>query len=121
MEMRDEVLSSEGAQDKDTSGFQVSDLDDVEFHWENDQTVYVFRPGIDTPFSASIFNDFEMGWMADNPCLIDEGQHEENSPPPHLTTPISKTPTQPPLLMRSCPFGTKFRMFPNTFMKNLLE
>ena len=35
-EMRDEVLSSE--QNMDTSAYQVSaDLDDVEFHWENDQ------------------------------------------------------------------------------------
>ena len=31
MEMRDEVLSSVGAQDMDKSGYQVSDLDDVEF------------------------------------------------------------------------------------------
>ena len=37
-EMRDEVLSSVGAQESlDTSGYQVSaDLDDVEFYWEND-------------------------------------------------------------------------------------
>ena len=32
-EMRDEVFSSVGAQDMDTSGYQVSaDLDDVEFY-----------------------------------------------------------------------------------------
>ena len=30
-EMRDEVLASVGAQDMDKSGYQVSDLDDVEF------------------------------------------------------------------------------------------
>ena len=38
-EMRDEVLSSEGAQDMDTSAYQVStaDLDDVEIYWEKDQ------------------------------------------------------------------------------------
>ena len=38
-EMRDEVLSSVGAQEGlDTSGYQVSaDLEDVEIHWENDQ------------------------------------------------------------------------------------
>ena len=35
MEMKDEVLSSVGAQDMDTSGYQVSDLDNVEFQWEN--------------------------------------------------------------------------------------
>ena len=54
MEMRDEVLSGVGPQDMDTSGYQVSDLDDVESYWENDQldADAVFRPGIDTPFSA---------------------------------------------------------------------
>ena len=35
MEMRDEVLSSVGAQDLDTSSYQVSDLEDTEFNWEN--------------------------------------------------------------------------------------
>ena len=36
MEMRDEVLSSVGAQDLDTSGYRVSDLEDLQFNWEND-------------------------------------------------------------------------------------
>ena len=31
MEMRDEVLSSVGAEDLDTSNYQVSDLEDIEF------------------------------------------------------------------------------------------
>ena len=35
MEMRDEVFSIVGAQDLDSSGYQVSDLDDIEFNWEN--------------------------------------------------------------------------------------
>ena len=35
MEMRDEVLSSVGGQDLDTSSYQVSDLDDIEFNWED--------------------------------------------------------------------------------------
>ena len=51
MEMRDKVLSSVGAQDLDTSSYQVSDLEDKEFNWETSQleTDAVFRPGIDTP------------------------------------------------------------------------
>ena len=51
-EMRDEVLSSVGAQETDTSGYQVSDLGDVENHWKNYQldVQAVFRPGIDTLF-----------------------------------------------------------------------
>ena len=58
MEMKDQVLSSVGAQDMDTSGYQVFDVDDIEYHWENDQLdIYaVFRPGIDTLFSPSFFN-----------------------------------------------------------------
>ena len=35
--MRDEVLSSVGAKDMDTRGYQVSDLDDVDFYWEKNQ------------------------------------------------------------------------------------
>ena len=52
MGMRDEVLSSVGAQDLDTSSYQVSDLEDIELNWENSQLYLdtVFRPGIDTPF-----------------------------------------------------------------------
>ena len=35
MEMRVEVLSSVGSQDLDTSSYQVSDLEDIKFKWEN--------------------------------------------------------------------------------------
>ena len=63
MEMRDEVLSSVGAQDLDTSSYQVSDLEDMVFSWENAHLDMdaVFRPGIDTPFSPTIFDDLSMG------------------------------------------------------------
>ena len=62
VEMRDEVLSSVGAQDLDTSSYQVSDLEDIEFNWENSQLEMdaVFRRGIDTPFSPTIFDDLSM-------------------------------------------------------------
>ena len=36
-QMREEVLSSAGAQDMDTGGYELSDLDEVEFYWENPQ------------------------------------------------------------------------------------
>ena len=60
MEMRVEVLSSEGAQIIDTIGYQVSGLEDIEVHWEDpDLNVDAkFRPGISTPFSNSTFNTF---------------------------------------------------------------
>ena len=52
MEMRDEVLSSVGAQQLDTSSYQRSDLEDIEFNWEDSQLDMdaVFRPGIAPPF-----------------------------------------------------------------------
>ena len=94
--MRDEVISSVGAQDMDTSGYQVLDLDDVDFYLEKDELHVnaVFIPGTDTTFSPSTFNNFEMVSMAENPILIDEEQDKENStPPPHATTPVSERPT----------------------------
>ena len=62
MEMRDEVFFSVGAQDLDTSRFQVSDLEDIEFNWENSQLEMdaVFRPGIETTFSPTTFDDSSM-------------------------------------------------------------
>ena len=63
MEMRDEVLSSVGAQDLDNISYQVSDLEEIEFNWENSQLEMdaVFRPGIDTPFSPTTLDDLLMG------------------------------------------------------------
>ena len=55
-----------------------------------------------------------MGSMAENPILIDKKQDKENSSPPLPTTPFSETPTQPAVLMRSRPFGTKNEMIPIT-------
>ena len=74
MEMRDEVLSTVGAQDFDTSSYQVSDLEDIEFNWEIDQLGLdaVFRPGIDTPFSPTTFDDLLMeGSSVENPIVLD--------------------------------------------------
>ena len=53
MEMRDEVLSSVEAQNLDTSSYQVSDLEDIEFNGEDAQLDAVFKPGIDTLFSPT--------------------------------------------------------------------
>ena len=61
MEMRDEVLSSVGAQDLDTSSYRVSDFEDIEFYWEDSQLDSVFRPCLDTPFSPTIFDNLSMG------------------------------------------------------------
>ena len=60
VEMRDEAFSSVGAKDLDASSYQVSDLEDIEFNWEDPAValVSVYRPGIETTLSPSIFNDF---------------------------------------------------------------
>ena len=98
-------------------------MDNVEFYWENDELDVdaVFRPDKDTPFFPSTFNDFGVGSMAENPILIDKEQDRKNSPPPFLTTPVSDTPTQPPLLMRIRPFGTRIENVPDYVYRNLFE
>ena len=89
MELRDEVLSSVGAQDMDTSSYQVSDLEDIEFNWEDPQMDDVFRPGIDTPFSSTVFDDLLMGdGSVENPIVLDEEENREIAP----TTPESAEP-----------------------------
>ena len=95
-EMREEVLSSLGAQDLDTSSYQVSDLEDIEFNWEISELGMdaVLRPGMDTPFSPTIFDDLLMGdgWV-ENPIVLDEEedkkmllfrQHRSLLDPPNL-------------------------------------
>ena len=83
-EMRDKVLSSVGAQDLDTSSYQVSDLEDIDFNWENTQMDMdeVFRPSIDTPFSPTTFHDLSMEGSVENPIVLDEEEDKENAPPP---------------------------------------
>ena len=114
MDMRDEVLSSVGAQDLDTSSYQVSDLEDIEFNWENPQLDMdaVFRPGIDTPFSPTVFDDLLMGdGSVENPIVLDEEEDKENVPPP--TTAECVRLNEPPRLLRSCAFGARIENVPD--------
>ena len=118
MEMRDEVLSSVGAQDLDTSSYQVSDLEDIEFNWEDSQLDEVFRPGIDTPFSPTVFDDLLMGdGSVENPIVLDEEEDKENAP----TTPESVRPNEPPTLQRSHAFGAKMENLPDYVFRNLFH
>ena len=110
--MRDEVLSSVGAQEGlVTSGYQVSADLDVDFYWGNDQLDVdaVFRPGFDTLFSPTAFEDLEMGGSAENPILLDKEEDRENSPPT-TTTLVPDRPTRPPPLLRSRPFGVSLSL-----------
>ena len=121
MEMRDEVLSSVGAQDMDTSSYQISDLEDIEFNWENPQLDMdaVFRPDIDTPFSPKTFDDLLMGGgSVENPIVLDEEEDKENAPP---STPESVRPTEPPRLQRSRAFGARMENVPDYVFRNLFQ
>ena len=120
MEMRDEVLSSVGAQDLDTSSYQVSDLEDIKYNWEYSQLDMdaVFRPGIDTPFSPTTYDDLSMEGSVENLFVLDEEEDKENSPPP--STPESVRPTEPPRLQNSCAFGARIENVPH-FLKKIVS
>ena len=121
-EMREEVLSSVGAQDTDTSGYELSDLEDIEFSWEDPAVDMdsVYRPGIDTPFSPSVFDDFQMeGSSLANPIIVDDEEDKENSAP--TRTPESERPTEPPRLLRSRPFGTRLENVPESVYRTLFR
>ena len=121
-EMREEILSSVGAQDLDTNSYQVSNLEDIEFNWENAQLDMdaVFRPGLDTPFSPTTFDDLLMGdGSVENPIVLDEEEDKENAPPP--TTPEPVRPTEPPRLQRSRAFGARLENVPNFVFRNLFH
>ena len=102
------------AQDLDTSSYQVSDLEDIEFNWEDSQLDMdaVFRPGIDTPFSPTTFDGLLIGdGSVENPIVLDKEQDMENAPPP--TTSESVRPTEPPMLQRSRAFGARIENVPD--------
>ena len=120
MEMRDEVLSSVGAQDLDTSSYQVSDLEDIELNWENSQLDMdeMLRPGIDKPFSPTVFDDLLMGDRSvENAIVLDKEEDKENAP----TTPESVRPNEPPRLLRSRAFGARIENVPNYVYRNVFQ
>ena len=112
MEMRDEVLSSVGAQDMDTSSYQVSDREDSELNWEKSQLDMdaVFRPGIDTPFFLTTLDNLPMEGSVENCTVLDEEEDKETAPPP--TTPETVRSTEPPKLQRSRAFGVRMENAP---------
>ena len=119
--MREEVLSSVGAQDTATRGYELFDLEDIEFSREDPAVDMdsVYRPGIDAPFSPSIFDSFQMeGSTATNSKIVDDEEDKENSAPT-TTTPESERPTDPPRLLRSLPFGTRLENVPDSVYRTL--
>ena len=118
--MRDKVLSSVRAQDLDTSSYQVSDLEHIEFNWEDSQLDMdaVVRPSIDTPVSPTTLEDLSMGGSAENPIVLDDEENKENAPP---TTPVSDCPTEPPRLLRSRAFGARIENVPEYVYRILFQ
>ena len=120
-EMRDEVLSSVGAQDLNTSSYQVSDREDIEFNWEGSQLDVdaVFRPGIDTSCSPTTFDDLSMeASSVENPIVLDEEEDKENAAP---SRPVSERPTEPPRFLRSRAFGARMENVPDYVFRNLFH
>ena len=78
--MRDDVLSSVGAQDMNTSSYRKSNLGDIDFSWEDPAVDMdsVYRPGIDTPFSLSLFDEFQMVSTTTNSIIVDDEKDKEN-------------------------------------------
>ena len=80
----------------------------------------VFRPGIDTPFSPTTFDDFSMKGSVENPTLLGEEEDKENAPPPP-TAPESFRPTEPPRLQGSRAFGARMENVPDYVFRNLFH
>ena len=53
----------------------------------------------------------------ENPIVLDEEEDKENAP----TTPESVRPTEPPRLLRSCPFGARIENVPDYVYRNLFQ
>ena len=122
MEMRDEVLSNVEAQDLDTSSYQVSHLEVIEFNWEDSLLDSVFRPGIDTPFSPRTFDDLSMKVSVEKPIVLDEDEDKENSAPTTTTTTlVSERPTEPPRLLRIRAFGARIENVPDYVLRILFQ
>ena len=82
----------------------------------------VYRPGTDTPFSPSIFDDFQMeGSTAANPILVDDEEDKENSAPATTTTPESEHPTEPPRLLRNRPLATRLEKVSESVNRTLFR
>ena len=120
--MREEVLSIAKAQNTDTRGYELSSLEDIDFSWEDPAVDMdnVYRPGIDTPCSPSIFDDFQMGSTAANPIKVDDEEDKENSAPT-TTTPESERPTESHRILRSRHLGTRPENVPDSVHRTLFR
>ena len=105
--MREELLSNVGAQDLNTRGYQLTDREDIEFNCQNSQLDSVFRPGIDTPFSPTIFDDLSLEGSVENPIVLEE-RKTRRIQLQEQQEPCLSIQTNPPFTEKSC-FWSKNR------------
>ena len=79
----------------------------------------VFRPGMETPFFPTTFDDLSMEGSVENPIVLDEEEDKENAAPP--SKPESVRPTEPPRLKRSRAFGARTENVPDYVFRNLFQ
>ena len=115
-EMTREVLSSVGAQDTDTSGYELSDLEDFEFSWDDPAVDMdsVYWPGIDSPFSPFFLTFSDVINRYQPSTSLNNEEDQENSAPTTTTRAESERPTEPPRWLRNRPFGTGSENAPNS-------
>ena len=78
----------------------------------------MFRPGIDTPFSPTKFDDLLMEGSVENPIVLDEEENKENASP---STPESVRPAEPPRMHRSRAFGARTENVPDYVCRTLFQ
>ena len=78
----------------------------------------MFRPGKDTPFSSTTFDDISMEGSVENPIVLYEEEDEENA---LRSTPESVGTTEPPRLQRSCAFGAGIEIVPDYVYRMLIQ
>ena len=100
----------------------MTDLENIIFNWENSQLDRdaVFRPGIDTPFSSTTFDDLSMEGSIEKPIVLNEEEDKENSAPT-TTTPVSERPPEPPRLLISRVFGARRENVTDYVYRTLLQ
>ena len=82
----------------------------------------VYRPGIDTPFSPSIIDDFQLEWSTPaDPKRADDEEDKVNSAPTTTTSLESEQPTEPPRLLRIRPLGTGLENVPESVYRTLFR
>ena len=106
----------------DTSSYELSDLEDIEFFKVNSQVELdaVFRSGIDTLFHQQPSTSKRWGKQdhLKNPCVLDKEEDNENSPP---TTPVSERPTETPKFLRNQTFGRRIENVPEYVYRTLFD